>query len=334
MKKNKITFISISITTLCSAIILLSFYFAQNFGTPKFYFTRTYDSTSLSFLKRIKFQSEGPTKILVNKDRLFIYDIKEKVIKIITIEGNNIKSVGKNNDGDKQIILLMDLAADSAKLSLLDVRNHGILNYSQDDKMIGFDTIGIFTRGVFTKKGVLILIPNKKSDYDFKLFDTATKKLASTKIIFHTYQDNGFTNDGFFKANGKNILYTFYHIGKFMIIDTSLTGNTLYSTVDNYDKSAQVVRFGKRTYLSQKTPNINFDAAIDDDFVYIISYIKSEDDKRKKIKGLIIDQYNLQGKYVKSLLLKNLPNSFISFDIKEKKLYCLCTTEILVYQMN
>ncbi|TCD01235.1 hypothetical protein [Pedobacter psychroterrae] len=158
--------------------------------------------------------------------------------------------------------------------------------------------------------------------------------------------------DGFFSTDGKihydkkhsRIFYLFFHRGEFLCLDTNL--NLVYNakTIDTV-RSAKI-KFGaykdkfvngiliKSRNLIAPLETVNRSITTDEDYVYIHSYLRSDNESKSTyLKNESIDIYLLKnGKYVHSFYLPRYKNTRLrDFKVRGEYIFAIYGNHVLSY---
>ncbi|GAA3933613.1 hypothetical protein GO495_17315 [Chitinophaga oryziterrae] len=149
-----------------------------------------------------------------------------------------------------------------------------------------------------------------RTTYMITNFDTS-KKVAQLKLRnfnapaqdttlfeFPRFEDGGLSADGFYTKNTGNQFYIPFYNGGIIRYDKIHNDIRLMHTIDNTPPSNIAVPSGNIYTRSSKSIIVNSTATADDQYLYILSYVLSEDAVASNYRGPAVDVYNIQdGQY-------------------------------------
>ena len=138
-------------------------------------------------------------------------------------------------------------------------------------------------------------------------------------------------HDGFFSysSDKKQLIYVLYHLGKVVVFDEKFENIQTFNTLDNYRFNPIVVKKGNMYYLSRKTVWVNVNATLSEKFIFIVSRIKSIDDKKNGLKGEVIDIYDTFSPfaYKFSIHLDDRVKQILDIKLRENYIYLMVINE-------
>jgi len=177
-----------------------------------------------------------------------------------------------------------------------------------------------------------VLVKYKSDSTGFKFGNTLLKKQV----------DGVFCTDGNLvkTPDCKRIFYVYYYRNQFLCINPDLdllyTGNTIDTNTIAKIK-VSTLRSANQTTLSSPPLFVNKQTAANNKFLFIVSGLKADNEKRSVLDGFsIIDLYKVQdGKYSFSFYLPNFNGKKLTdFRVDENNLYALYDHYLYKYQLN
>lgn len=147
-----------------------------------------------------------------------------------------------------------------------------------------------------------------KTSYDtskkltqLKLRKFNTPALDSTIYEFFRFEDGGLSADGFYTSNNYHQYYISFYNSEIIQYDSEHRNVKLIHTIDNTPPSNIAVPTGNIYTRSSKSIIVNSTATADDDHLYVLSYVLSQDAIKSNYRGPVVDVYNTQsGRYESS----------------------------------
>lgn len=287
----------------------------------------------------LKVNGTNLTRIRKYGDLFSFYDLNSN--EIVTINRLSLiekKYGGQGNDSGRfNLVIGMDM--DSTNLYLLDPRNkrQTIINYRTTKQ--NFNNVLSFERGVtLSTKNILLNVFNNNSN-DLNFIKSSFNKTHLDTLIFplKIVGDGAFANDGFYKKNLKGeIIFTLYHLGKFICLDTSGIVKYTSQTIDNYSKLPITVKTGSSFVISKKSVSVNKATALNSNYIFILSNLKStEDNINYPIDTEFIDVYSLKdGKYIYSYPLPSFKTSINDIEADDSELYILTENHVKTIKLK
>jgi len=156
--------------------------------------------------------------------------------------------------------------------------------------------------------------------------------IETTNIVRESMVD-----DGMFQKYGSDLVYINYYNNKISVLDSSLTHEKYYHTIDTITSKPKTVTIKNgsiRKFLNAPR-YVNQLSQISDGLLFVNSYVKSENYLSKDID--VIDIYDIKNKfsYKGSLFLKRIDNNRISdFLVSNKKLILQYPTTTVIYELS
>lgn len=279
------------------------------------------------------------TRIKKYGNILAFYDLKlNEIITLNSISNTEKKYGGMGSDSGKfNLVIGMDM--DTSNLYLLDPRNkrQTIINYRTHEQM--YNSLHSFERGITLSNTTILLnvFNNNSNDLNFIKSSFSLNNFDTLNFPLQIVGDGAFANDGFYKKNLKGtVVFTLYHLGKFVCLDTSGSIKYLGTTIDNYTKLPITVQTGSSFVISKKSVSVNKSSALNSKYIFILSNLKSTADNIKyPFANDFIDVYSItDGKYLYSYPLLNLKTSINDLEADENELYILTDNMVKTIKIN
>jgi len=116
----------------------------------------------------------------------------------------------------------------------------------------------------------------------------------TTLYEFPYFEDGGLSADGFYTTNNRNHFYIPFYNGGIIRYDETNNNIRLMHTIDNTPPSNIAIPTGNIYTRSSKSIVVNSTATADDQYLYILSYVLSEDAVASNYRGPAVDVYNIQ----------------------------------------
>jgi hypothetical protein len=156
--------------------------------------------------------------------------------------------------------------------------------------------------------------PGKGTPYYLKTsFDTSKKvtqlKLRkfntpafdSTLYEFPRFEDGGLSADGFYTSNHHHQYYISFYNSSIIQYDGQNNSTKLIHTIDRTPPSNIAIPTGKIYTRSSKSVIVNSTATADEERLYVLSYVLSQDALKSNYRGPAVDVYNIRsGEYESS----------------------------------
>jgi hypothetical protein len=156
--------------------------------------------------------------------------------------------------------------------------------------------------------------PGKNTGYYLKTrFDTSKKiaqlklrqfnspTLDSTIYEFPRFEDGGLSADGFYISNKYHQYYISFYNAGIIQYDAKHNSTKLMYTIDRTPPANIAVPTGNIYTRSSKSVIVNSTATADDEYLYVLSYVLSQDAVKSNYRGPVVDVYNIQnGRYENS----------------------------------
>lgn len=156
--------------------------------------------------------------------------------------------------------------------------------------------------------------PGRRTGYYLKTsFDTSKKitqlklrqfnlpTLDSTIYEFPRFEDGGLSADGFYISNNHHQYYISFYNSGIIQYDEEQKRTKLMYTIDRTPPSNIAVPTGNIYTRSSKSVIVNSTATADDKYLYVLSYVLSQDAAKSNYRGPVVDVYNIQsGRYESS----------------------------------
>jgi hypothetical protein len=237
----------------------------------------------------------SPNSFELQNDNYFVYSIENKNFICINKQ-KKIKIYPNEEDSPDNLKLVLAFKADSNKILALDQVKKKLVNINIKTGVFIYTDLPIFSRGIPINDTVSLLatVDSITKDIVFFKYNILTHEKKNVKVPLAIVKDYGLANDGFFVCDndGEHLLYVLYHLGKVIKFDKQFEKIETYSTLDNYRFNPLVVKKGSKFYLSGKSTLININATLNEKFIFVVSRIRSVDDKNNKVKGEVIDIYD------------------------------------------
>ena len=326
----------IHIIILCSIATLILFFAVSLFQQHKveFHFKRHYKKGPL-LINDYKIDAINPGIIRVKNDTIYVFDFASNDIKKYGPGGKLLSTVFLG-PYQQHVGLIKNVDVTGSSIKLLDVRNNGVFHYDEQRQSLTFDSIGLVYDAAWPDSGKMLFtsFDTLARDISLQTFSTANAKIETLSSPFNLYHDEAFANSGFFKKCNGRIIYALYHLGKFYVIDSTLTQIDTVATIDQYDKPPETIKEGSKTLINRRSLIVNKDAACDTDFAYILSGIRSLADNHISKGVVIIDVYDLhQRTYDHSFTLEKTDGAFSDIFIEGKLLYVLTGKHVLQFKL-
>lgn len=326
---------------ICLTIIpitFLLFLYKNQVNRVELPFTRKYAQNSLFKTKSFPLENITPYWLRVNQNSFFVYDLAKNEIFKLNNNGRIEDKIG-NSDTIK-FKLIINYIADSSLLHIIDERERKFYAISaKDNTVLKKDTLEPFLRALPFSDHTAIFGIIDKNTSDIKFVKTNTN--GSINILTFPLtkaSDGGFANDGFFSTYSKpnRLAYVYYHLGKFMLFDSSGKDCRTYKTIDNYQKVPVVANVSGRHTLSKKTLTTNRVSAINSKYLFLVSNMKSKQDNIDLVTGDVIDVYDSEtGTYSHSFKVGNSKkDEIVDISLNEDYLFLLTKSDILQYKIK
>jgi hypothetical protein len=278
----------------------------------------------------------SPNFLNVYNKTYYISSIESRQIMSIKENKTNFYPKSQQNDDFK---LVLSFSVDSNKIIVLDQisRRHVMIDVSSG--IFNYIDLPLFVRGVPLNDSISVLasIDTVTKDRVFNKYNINTRQKELIKTTLPVVGDYGLSHDGFFaySKKAKKMAYVLSHLGKVIIYDEQHQLTESFSTIDKYGFYPMVVKKGDMFFLSRKTVSVNNGIAMNENYIFIDSRIRSVEDKKNNIEGEVIDVYDIKNpnKYKYSI---NFSNIDLINDIKadEDFLYLLTNNEVFKYKLS
>ncbi|PSL29065.1 hypothetical protein [Chitinophaga ginsengisoli] len=268
------------LSALLSCAIITTYILAKEAEPDRIFtnYKRNYDSLTLQPIDTVLF----PGRVSIMKAALgniYGYVYSKKTIFRYNTDSHHIDSFYSNNG----IVTRLEIDANTF--------------YIFDDREDSLTTYG----------------PGKNTSYYLKTrFDTSKKitqlklrefstTLDSTIYEFPRFEDGGLSADGFYISHHQQQYYISFYNSTIIQYDETHKSTQLIYTIDHTPPSNIAVPTGNIYTRSSKSVIVNSTAAADDDHLYVLSYVISQDAVKSNYKGPVVDVYSIQsGQYERS----------------------------------
>lgn len=301
-----------------------------------FGFKRVYLSAPV-LKRKVALQTSPISTFKLNNSHIFTYEQYENVIIEFDSSGKYINKFGGSGMAPGEFQLVISFDVDSSYIYTFDPRNRRRTSINYRTGKLVTDTLLPFRRAQQISKSEVIFSTYNDNHQDLSFLKSNLYTHTADTIIttLPIINDGGFANDGFYSTNKKDrIGYFLYHLGKFIILDSS--GHLTYAakTIDHYDKLPITIKQGDKITLSQKSLTVTKSATLNEKYIFIVSNIKSSNDIPISHTEYI-DIYNLiNGTYIGSLYLSNLPNPIANIEADSENIYLGCGNTIFEYKIQ
>jgi hypothetical protein len=137
-----------------------------------------------------------------------------------------------------------------------------------------------------------------------KLRNFNTPSLDSTLYEFPHFEDGGLSADGFYFNSYRSQYYIPFYNSAIIRYDELHNSAHVIHTIDQTPPSNIAVPTGNIYSMSSKAIIVNSTATADENYLYVLSYVLSEDAVKNNYNGPAIDVYNIKtGQYESSFRL-------------------------------
>ncbi|WP_367864402.1 hypothetical protein [Pedobacter sp. WC2423] len=339
MKKNLLILSAL----FCSAILIM--YILIRYAEPdRIYanFTRDYHKFKLLPIDTILFP--GRVSIMkAGQGNIYGYVYNQNSIFRYNSFSHQTDTFFAKKNLPVNIVTRLEIDTITNKFYIFDDTGNKVITYQPDKNKIDSILFRKNTKGV--SGGSLENNFFLSSDYD------TTKKILQLKLrnfsfpgkdsVLHQFpffEDGGLSADGFFVRNlhSHEHFYIPFYNGEIIKYDDQLNKTSLFHTIDQTKSGNITVKTGKIYTRSSKSIVINSTAAVDDRYLYILSYVLTQDAAASGYRGPAIDVYHTKtGNYEGSFRLPGFENRpVIQLARYADKLIAVYENNILIFKLN
>lgn len=188
-----------------------------------------------------------------------------------------------------EIVTRLELDTSTHTLYIFDNSGEKIIPYNTNSKEIISPTPNNY---------LLARFDTTKKVSELKLKNFNAPALDSTLFAFPRFDDGGLSADGFYTKNSHHLFYVPFYNGGIIRYNEADNNIKLIHTIDNTPPSNIAVLSGNIYNRSSKSVIVNSTAAADDQYLYVLSYVLSQDVVTNNYKGPVVDVYAIEsGRY-------------------------------------
>jgi len=258
--------------------------------------------------------------------RLYTCDLAVNQIIALDTSGREVARLGKKGMEAGSFKQIIGWGVDARGLYVADPSNGTVTQ---------FNAAGAFDRQYKFNPGLVRAMRLQGDNYalksndkavlneDFRVVNIATGRITPMDKVYTSYNDGGFATDGFFirseHADRPNV-HVSYRMGNFFCFDDAGKVAFKASTIEGHSAPPKVITSTHSRVIAPQQRMVNRTAAADRQFIYIVSNIKSKEEKRSDFEeNSAVDVYRLDnGKYA---------HSFYIPDYKGEKVSDLCKVQ-------
>jgi hypothetical protein len=273
-------------------------------------YKRTYDRFSLQPEDTVLFP--GRVSIMrVSEGAIYGYVYSKKSVFRYNINRQEIDSFFTNRILPLEIVTRLEVDTSTHTFYLFDGPGKMITTYQPAsgklDSIAYPDTSTTWEYKPTDKTAYLkIKYDTGKKVSQLKLRNFNTPSQDSTLYEFPHFEDGGLSADGFYIRDvvSRNQFYVPFYNSGIIRYDEAHKSVHLIHTIDRTPPANIAVKTGNIYSSSSKSIIVNSAAAADGQYLYVLSYVLSEDALKSNYKGPAIDVYNIQtGQYESSFRL-------------------------------
>jgi hypothetical protein len=321
-------------TLLPFVIIWQLFTYQREQVNPELEFKRDFRDVTNSVTDEIKLFGNPPDFFEFKDDKYYVYNVEDKRF-LLTNKQGKTKIFPEKNTNDS-LKLILSFIVDSNNIIGIDQISRKVVKINTKSGVFKYNDIPKFIRGVPINDTALLLVSldTITKDRAFYKYNVNTKEKEFLNIPLTTIADFGLSNDGFFaySEDRQKIIYILYHLGKVITFDKQCQIIESFNTLDNYRFNPIVVQKGDRFYLSRKTVSVNNSAAMNEESIFILSDMRSVEDKKNNLTGEIIDIYDAKSpnKYKYSINIDSkIMKGIIDIKAHGNYLYLMTSNKII-----
>lgn len=279
----------------------------------------------------------------LNND-LLIYDFRANTVYSLDTNLEINKKFGNNGMIANRFKLLVSCNSNNCEIILSDPYLKRVYIYNMYGKNL-LKVISLrFTRLAGIDSNILIFtkIDTLLRDIKFMVYNINTNEIKEVQPILDLHRDYGIANDGFFITNmNKETAYISYYTSNVYIF--KIKDKYLHlikgSTIDSNFKYPVAIQYAYNTFVPPgNVKEINYTGYMSNKYIYILSKIKSSNDKLNLIsKKDVIDIYDINNfTYKYSFIIKHYKgNSVKNFYVDDdtKNLYAVQGSYIIKYKI-
>ncbi|SHN24281.1 hypothetical protein SAMN05216311_107238 [Chitinophaga sp. CF418] len=138
------------------------------------------------------------------------------------------------------------------------------------------------------------IFDSSKKITQLKLRKFSTPTVDSTIYEFPRFEDGGLSADGFYISNHHHQYYISFYNSGIIQYDEKHKSTKLIHTIDRTPPSNIAVPTGNIYTRSSKSVIVNSTATADEEHLYVLSYVLSQDAVKSNYRGPVVDVYNIQ----------------------------------------
>jgi len=241
-------------------------------------YERMYDRYTLQPIDTVLF----PGRVSIMKaaqGNIYGYVYSKKTIFRYNANLHNIDSFYSNNG------IVTRLEIDKNTFYIFDDSENNVITYGQ-----GKSAAHYLKTSFDTSK--------KIAQLKLRAFNTPT--LDSTIYEFPRFEDGGLSADGFYISNHYHQYYISFYNSGIIQYDEENKRTKLIHTIDNTPPSNIAVPTGNIYTRSSKSVIVNSTATADEKYLYVLSYVLSQDAVKSNYRGPVVDVYNIQSGHYES----------------------------------
>lgn len=286
---------------LCCAMITM--YILAKGAEPDRIFTghkRSYDRFTLQAIDTVLF----PGRVSIMKavqGNVYGYVYSKKAIFRYNTNLHQIDSFFTNSIVPLEIVTRLEIDTNTQTFYLFDDIGKKITTYQPGtgklDIIIYPDTSTIrLYKNVYQTAYLRTSFDTSKKVAQLKLRNFNAPAQDSTLYEFPRFEDGGLSADGFYIRNvpSRNHFYIPFYNSGIIRYDEEHNSIQLMYTIDQTPPSNIAVPTGNIYTRSSKSIIVNSTATADDQYLYILSYVLSEDALASNYRGPAVDVYNVK----------------------------------------
>lgn len=258
--------------------------------------TRNYDRFSLQSIDTVLF----PGRVSIMKaaqGNIYGYVYSKKTIFRYNTDLHQTDSFFTNSILPLDIVTRLEADTSTHTFYIFDDTGKKIITYQPGsgklDSIMYPDTAHAY-KDISHTGYMITSFDTSKKVAQLKLRNFNAPALDSTLYEFRRFEDGGLSADGFYTRNTHNHFYIPFYNGGIIRYDETNNNIKLMHTIDNTPPLNVAVPSGNIYTRSSKSIVVNSTATTDDQYLYILSYVLSEDAVASNYKGPAVDVYNIQ----------------------------------------
>ncbi|RXK81680.1 hypothetical protein [Filimonas effusa] len=201
-----------------------------------------------------------------------------------------------------------------------------------------------FTKLVLTDSGMIVrkFIPGVRDQALYKL-NSLGEMLTTAPRITDDNGDGGLSTEGILLYNNvdKSTMYIGRNSNRVTVLNEDMTIKKVGKTIDTfftnrYTASQYQLKSGNVVTNGAPIQYINIGAAINADFLYVQSGVRSDSDDRNSFsKDLVLDVYSLKNmEYIGSIAAKGVKEKLRSWVINDNRILVLKSSTLEIYDLK